>query len=60
MTVARESGLEVVASLFAADPADMANEKKAWVASGARILVAGGDRRMLRRAMDERLAALRA
>ena len=30
-----------------------------WLRAGARILVAGGDRRMLRRAMDDRLAALR-
>lgn len=59
MRAARERGLEVVASLFSADPAEMAQEKDRWIESGARILVAGGDRRMLRRAMDERRQALR-
>jgi 4-hydroxy-2-oxoheptanedioate aldolase len=59
MRTARKRGLEVVASLFSADPAEMAQEKDRWIESGARILVAGGDRRMLRRAMDERLQALR-
>lgn len=59
MAKARERRMEVVASLFSADPAEMAQERLAWLESGARILVAGGDRRMLRRAMDDRLAALR-
>jgi 4-hydroxy-2-oxoheptanedioate aldolase len=59
MQTARDNGLEVVASLFSADPAEMALEKEKWIEAGARILVAGGDRRMLRRAMDDRLQALR-
>ncbi|MGA0595238.1 HpcH/HpaI aldolase family protein [Enterovirga sp. CN4-39] len=60
MAAARDSGVEVVASLFSAEPASMTREKAEWLEKGARILVAGSDRRMLVRALADRLAALRA
>lgn len=60
MQTAKEHSLEVVASLFSANANDMNTEKHQWAEEGARILVAGGDRRMLCAALDERLQALKA
>lgn len=52
--------VDVVASLFSAVAERMAAEKTRWLELGARILVAGSDRRMLSNAMRARQEALRA
>lgn len=59
MQHAKERGLHVVASLFSANANEMQAEKRQWEDDGARILVAGGDRRMLCAALEERLNALK-
>lgn len=56
---AKMHNVEVVASLFSADPAKIAVEKLKWLELGVRILVAGSDRRMLVNAMRDRAQALR-
>ena len=56
---AKKNGIEVVASLFSPTPDLLEEEKKNWLAMGARILVAGSDRRMLHNAMSQRVIALR-
>jgi 4-hydroxy-2-oxoheptanedioate aldolase len=56
---AKKNKIEVVASLFSATPELMEQEKKNWLEMGARILVAGSDRRMLHNAMAQRVKALR-
>ncbi len=56
---ALDNRIEVVASLFSPTPEKMEEEKKSWLAMGARILVAGSDRRMLHNAMSQRVNALR-
>lgn len=56
---ARARNVDVVASLFSTDPGKMAEEKRRWLELGARILVAGSDRRMLVNAMRSRVQALR-
>jgi 4-hydroxy-2-oxoheptanedioate aldolase len=59
LKTARAHRLEVVASLFSATPERMEEEKREWIKGGARILVAGSDRRMLFNALSQRLKALR-
>lgn len=56
---AKYNGIEVVASLFSPTPEKMEEEKKSWLAMGARILVAGSDRRMLHNSMSQRVKVLR-
>jgi 4-hydroxy-2-oxoheptanedioate aldolase len=59
MRAASEHRLEVVASLFSHDPSAMGDEKRRWMQSGARILVAGSDRRIFYNGMTQRVKALR-
>lgn len=59
LKAANAHGREVVASLFSATPERMEEEKREWIQGGARILVAGSDRRMLFNALAHRLTALR-
>jgi 4-hydroxy-2-oxoheptanedioate aldolase len=59
LQAAKVHGLEVVASLFSATPERMEEEKREWIKGGARILVAGSDRRMLFNALAQRVKALR-
>ena len=59
MQAARNNNIEVVASLFSPTPEQMEEEKLNWMKAGARILVAGSDRRMLFNALAQRVKALR-
>ena len=59
MQAASRNRLEVVASLFSPTPEQMEEEKFNWIQAGARILVAGSDRRMLFNALAQRVKALR-
>lgn len=59
IAAARKAGIEVVASLFSHDPAQMGEEKQKWLDAGCRILAAGSDRRILYNGMTQRMRALR-
>jgi 4-hydroxy-2-oxoheptanedioate aldolase len=56
---AHASGIEVVASLFSHEPAQMGDEKKKWLDAGCRILAAGSDRRIIYNGASQRMRALR-
>lgn len=59
MQAASKNNIDVVASLFSPTPEQMEEEKFNWIKAGARILVAGSDRRMLFNALTQRVRALR-
>jgi 4-hydroxy-2-oxoheptanedioate aldolase len=57
---AKRRGIDVVATLFSSESQEILAERKRWIELGARILITGTDRRIVMRAMNDRLAALRA
>lgn len=52
-----ETGIPVVASLFAATPEAMAQERQRWFSKGVRMFSIGSDRTMITTAMKERVRA---
>ncbi len=59
MARAKARKVDVVASLFSADPEKMAVEKRQFLEGGSRIVVAGSDRRMVVQALTSRMESLR-
>jgi 4-hydroxy-2-oxoheptanedioate aldolase len=59
MKKAKAADRTVIASLFSHEPAAMQEETRAFIESGAKVLVAGGDRRILFNGLHSRLNAMR-